>query len=249
MTHSPLQSRSETFVSRLLITLTAAYVFCLLLSPPGWLPGEPIWAIRPETIQEILDESINFFFVLPILNQLGIHLMEAPVVHPAMEAFFNLAEAWIFMFLPLLLLDPRGGGLPRVSIWGAAMFLTNVFLMPYMALRLGQQSEPQNKPPGKKPIWVNVFGWIGLGVGAIALYWFGWAFPEFGSFWDRAIYLGQQVAGSRVTLAFCVDLVLFGVFQSILMGAAIPTGSPLRWLRFIPFWGLALWLIFPAQPE
>ncbi|MEO1401662.1 MAG: hypothetical protein AAFV72_10505 [Cyanobacteria bacterium J06635_1] len=244
MVTSNFRSRPETLLSLLLGFLTVVYVVLLLLSPPDWLPGEPVWAIQPETMQEILDESINFFFVLPILNQLGIHLMEAPVVHPAMEAFFNLAEAWIFMFLPLLLLDPRGGKLPRVPMWGAAMFLTNVFLMPYMALRLGQVSEASQ---GEKGILAQVFGWIGLGVGAIALYWFCAALPEFGTVAERFAYLGQQVMTNRVTLAFCVDLFLFGIFQAVLMGAIIPQGHLLRWLRFMPFFGLATWLIYPNR--
>ena len=48
---------------------------------------------------------------------------------------------------------------------------------------------------------------------------------------------------NRVTIAFCVDVVLFYIFQILLMGSLEPAGSPKRGLRFVPFWGLAAWLI------
>ena len=41
----------------------AFYTFALILSPPDmYAPGEPIWMITPETVKEVTDESINFFF-------------------------------------------------------------------------------------------------------------------------------------------------------------------------------------------
>ena len=129
-------SQRERLISSILWILVVLYVAILLLSPPGQLlPGEPIWAVKPETISEIAKESLNFFFVLPVLSFLAAPFLNipAPIVHPASEAFFNFAEAWILMFLPLMLLDPKGQNLPRVALWSAAMFLTNVFLIPYMA--------------------------------------------------------------------------------------------------------------------
>jgi len=215
------------------------YVGLLLLSPPSWLPGEPVWAIQPETLQEILDESLNFFFVLPILNQLGLHLMAAPVVHPVSEAFFNFAEAWIFMFLPLILRDGKGRHLPQVAIWSLAMFLTNVFLMPYMALRRDSGSQAASVP-----VWIaKLFGLIGLVVGTIAVGWFVWARPAFGGLDARVPYFIQQVLSNRVTLAFCVDLALFWLFQAWLMGSVMAASARRRWLRWIPLWGLGFWLL------
>lgn len=224
----------------LLIVLTGIYLGLLLLSPSGWLPGDPVWAIQPDTLQEITDESINFFFVLPILNQLGFHAMQAPTVHPVMQAFFNFAEAWIFMFLPLLLLDPRGGRLPKVLIWSLAMFLTNVFLMPYMAARLLQAPENDKLNKG---ILAKLFGITGLWVGVVALLWACFVQPDVGGLSERWEYWAEQLIHGRVTLAFCVDLVLFYIFQIWLMGAIMETESRSRWLRFVPFWGLAMWLV------
>lgn len=225
----------------LLWAATGMYVGMLLLSPPSWLPGDPIWAIQTDTIQKILDESLNFFFILPLLNLVGIG-WPAPTVHSAALGFFNLAEAWIFMFLPLMMMDKWSQHLPRVMLWALAMFLTNVFLMPYMALRLNESGEKSNHLLEKGPL-ARLFGSLGLTVGTLAVIWFCFNRPELGGILSRFDYLGQMVITDRVTLAFMVDITLFWVFQSWLMGAIIPVGERLRPLRFVPFWGLAIWLL------
>lgn len=227
----------------LLWGVAAIYVYVLLISPPNQLiPGEPIWAIQPNTVQELLNESINFFFILPILNTLGIQFMQAPSVHPVSEALFNLAEAWMFMFLPLLLADPRGHNLPKPLIWGLSMFLTNTFLIPYMALRsMTSPLHAEEKLPNKA--LARSFGWIGLVVGTIALGWAVGGRPEFGGITERTRYMMQCLMTDRLTIAFCVDLVFFFVFQVVLLGAIEPHGSKKRWIRFVPFGGLVLWLI------
>ena len=47
--------------------MAIAYIYILLLSPPGQIVGgEPAWAIKPETLEEIWNESLNFFFILPL---------------------------------------------------------------------------------------------------------------------------------------------------------------------------------------
>ena len=59
------------------------------------MPGDPAWAIKPEDLQEVIGESINFFFILPILNMLGISgngILEAPIVNPVAESVFNINE-------------------------------------------------------------------------------------------------------------------------------------------------------------
>ncbi len=235
--------KSQPFLSVLLWGIAAAYIYILLLSPPGQIvPGEPVWAIKPETIQEIIGESLNFFLILPLLNLSGIHYLEAPIVHPSLEALFNFAEAWIFMFLPLLLADRRTSNLPKVPIWCMTMFLTNAILTPYMAVRYSLPV-PQEKDEVQKDWLGIIFGWIGLTVGTTALIWGVIGRPEFGDLAQRAQYFGAQLMTNRVMLAFCVDLVLFGIFQAVLLGAVIPEDKRMRWLRFVPFWGLAAWLI------
>ena len=228
--------------SILLWLFSAIYIYILLLSPSQQLlPGEPIWDIQPETFTEIINESINFFFILPFLNALGIHYMEAPVVHPSLEALFNFAEAWIFMFLPLLLADPRGRSMPKIIIWSLAMFLTNTFLAPYMAALT--MSSPDEENQIKKGLLARIFGWTGLIIGIIALIWTAIGRPEFGNLAERSQFFIQSFMSDRLTIAFCIDIILFGIFQAMLMGNIEPPGSGKRWLRFFPFWGLAIWLI------
>ena len=241
-TASELPTPLNRWLSLFLWALVVLYVTLLLLSPPEQpLPGEPIWAVKPDTLTEVVAESLNFFFVLPILSAV-IGPISAPIVHPAAEAFFNFAEAWIFMFLPLLLLDRCGQSLPRVALWSAAMFLTNVFLIPYMAQRLVQPAEDKVDSPEKG--WLaRGFGLVGLMVGTGAITWFTLARPEFGSVAARGQYFLHKLATDRVTIAFCVDLVLFWIFQIWLMGAVIKADAENRYLRFIPFWGLAIWLL------
>lgn len=235
-------SQSHSFLVVILWASTLSYVGLLLLSPPGWLPGEPVWAIQPDTIQEIFDESLNFFFILPLLNLVGISYLPAPTVNPAVQGFFNLAEAWIFMFLPLIQMDERGQDLPRNFLWGLSMFLTNVFLMPYMALRL-RCPKSNSKKLLHQGTLARLFGSIGLTVGNLAIIWFCLNRPELGGVISRFNYLGQQMVSNRVTLAFTVDMCLFWVFQIWLMGAVIPVDHRVRALRFVPFWGLAIWLL------
>lgn len=235
--------KMQLILSKVLWFLAGTYIYILLCSSPNFiLPGEPVWAIQPETIKEVISESINFFFVLPILNTLGISLMKSPVVHPAIEAQFNFAEAWIFMFLPLLLADKRVRDFPKFALWTVAMFLTNVFLLPYMAFRFKQPTLEKIEEP-QKGILDHIFGWTGLIVGIIAIVWLFIGRPEFGDFSQRIDYFITQLHSSRVVIAFAVDMVLFAIFQIVLMGAVIPPENPQRPLRFIPFFGLALWLI------
>ena len=232
--------KSRSFLSFIFWLIAITYIYILLLSPPGQLvPGEPAWAIRPETIQEILNESLNFFLVLPLLNLAGIHYIKAPTVHPIIEALFNFAEAWIFMFLPLLLADRNTAHLPKILIWSMAMFGTNAVLTPYMALRYSAPISPAKEETDKGGL-ARIFGWIGLSVGIIALIWGFVGRPELGDLAERMKYLGERVMTDRVTLAFCVDLVLFSVFQALLLRGV---NSRIGWLRFVPFWGLAVWLI------
>jgi hypothetical protein len=233
-------TKKQNFLALIFWLIAIAYIYILLLSPPGQIvPGEPFWAIQPQTIEEIKNESLNFFFVLPLLNLIGINYLPSLIVHPVIEALFNFAEAWIFMFLPLLLVDRRTDNFPKVFIWSIAMFATNAVLTPYMALRYST-SIPTEKEEIKKGWLARLFGWIGLIVGIIALVWFFIGRPEFGDLTERINYFQEQIISNRLTLAFCVDLVFFSIFQGLLLGAV---DHKIGWFRFVPFFGLAIWLI------
>ncbi|MEB3232919.1 MAG: nuclear transport factor 2 family protein, partial [Leptolyngbyaceae bacterium] len=60
-----LDPAPQPWGSLLLWAIAILYTYILLLSPPGqWLPGEPVWAIQPDTIREVMAESTNFWFIL-----------------------------------------------------------------------------------------------------------------------------------------------------------------------------------------
>ncbi|WP_144053679.1 hypothetical protein [Baaleninema simplex] len=113
--------------------------------------------------------------------------------------------------------------------------------MPYMARR--SLTVPDVSQRREKGLLARVFGWTGLVVGAIAVVWFFRGRPEFGGWAERLQFFVEKVTSDRVTVAFSTDLVLFGIFQAVLIGAVEPVGSAVRWLRFVPFWGLAIWLV------
>ncbi|MGA1625758.1 MAG: nuclear transport factor 2 family protein [Prochlorothrix sp.] len=258
--HSPFFP-PRTLISWFLWFVAASYIYLILLSPAGQpLPGDPVWAVQLSTLREVVKESTNFFFILPLLNALGWHGMETPLVHPVNQALFNLVEAWIFMLLPLFLLDRRSQGLPRVLLVSGALFLTNALLLPVLALRsnrstpsvLSPASEMANPVanvaansvmhPVRKGILSRVFGAIGLTVGTVSLGWFCLAHPEMGDFLERLRYFGFQFTHDRVFLAFSVDAVLLSLLQVFLLGE-VGAKTPQSRLRFIPFGGLALWLL------
>ncbi|MEM9543489.1 MAG: hypothetical protein AAGA60_28850 [Cyanobacteria bacterium P01_E01_bin.42] len=155
------------------------YIGLLLLSPSGWiLPGDPLWAIQPETVRELMNESVDFFFISSLFAAIASFDLPVPWVHPLSEALFNFTLVWMFAFLPLLLADRQGEGLPKRTIWIAAMFLTNVFLLPYMALR-SPNPESEN-PPFEKRRWRSL-AWIALIIGTVAMFWGVFANPEVGN--------------------------------------------------------------------
>jgi hypothetical protein len=61
------EGESESVVTQVALWILAAvYTSWLFLLP--YAPGDPVWAISRTTISEILNLSINFFFVLPLAN-------------------------------------------------------------------------------------------------------------------------------------------------------------------------------------
>ncbi len=67
------------------------------------------------------------------------------VEHPVYEAFFNTVNAWSLMFLPVILHDRRTQSLgerTQVAWWLGIFFVTNVFFVPYLAIRAAQPEPP-----------------------------------------------------------------------------------------------------------
>jgi hypothetical protein len=98
----------------------------------GWImlstaaPGNAVWQTSTESLRDVLNESINFFYVNVALNWAGITLIPSVASHPVSEALFNFVNSWSLMFWPLMLDDPNGNRVRnRFPLWVGTMFLTN----------------------------------------------------------------------------------------------------------------------------
>lgn len=228
------------------------YISYVMLSTTA--PGLPVWQTTPDTLQAVLNESYNFFYVNIGLAQLGLNPVPCIAEHPVSEALFNFVNAWSMMMWPVWLADPQGKGLDtnktKLPLWIGTLFLTNVFLPIYMALRLlPSESSYRNSDntavtpqlPGYSP----VFGGIAAVVGAVSIAWAVAARPEFGGIAERVQYFNDMAGSDRVFWAFCVDSVLYSVWQAWLLG---DTGAK-AWQRYVPFFGMAAWLLEGNRKE
>lgn len=224
---APLLRSGTALMASGFVAAAAIYWYVLLLSPAGqfqFLSGPPAWAIDEQTLRNVVDESLNFFYIWPGLDALGLSmpLMTRPEVEPLRLALFNFSEAFALMFLPLLMWD-RPSRKDVVTWWAPAMFLTNAILLPYFATRALDSETPRRLG---KPSWSPLFGATALGVAAIAV-WQSWA---------HFAGLPELLLGDRVAFAFAVDCALFSLLQVYVLDTAGP------W-RFVPFFGLAFWLM------
>ncbi|CAI5947161.1 unnamed protein product [Closterium sp. NIES-65] len=198
------------------------YMLWLFVLP--FAPGDPAWRISEGTVQEVRDLSLNFFYILPALNAAGIHVLEAPQLHPVAEALFNVVNAWSLLFGPLLLADPRrtrvGANLP--ALWLGQMFLTNVFLIPIMALRLRPPPPPHSATP-LRPAAIATFlssaplpiALVSSTVALASLFWAALARPNFAppDLTVRAAFLADYLGSNRLAYAFAWDVLLYSLFQ------------------------------------
>jgi|ERR1712003_8290 len=247
--------------------IAIGYVSWLILSPPNVLaPGEPIWAIKPDTLKEVMDESINFFYVDILLDYLGISPLPSPVCNPVSEAVFNFVNAWSFMFLPVLLADRKSDGINKWAFWSVQMFLTNAVLTPFLALRAsnsnptsteaeaeahdvpvtsaraGEREKEERGDQVVSPLLKQSFGIVGGLVGFTSFGWLLLARPEYGAIGlERMPALAHLVSQDRVSFAFGVDCLLYSLYQSYLL-SAVDAQDKSPW-KHVPFIGLVRWLL------
>ncbi|PKA47141.1 hypothetical protein AXF42_Ash017086 [Apostasia shenzhenica] len=239
----------------------AAYVLWLFLLP--YAPGDPAWAISSNTVNDLVVLSFNFFFILPTLNLVGIRVIEAPVLHPMAEGLFNFVIGWTFLFAPLLYTDRRRGRFKGSLdlLWGLQMFLTNTFLIPYMAIRLNSVSEEDSPPKQSQLGLLMTKGapFVGLAGGAVCLFsavWalFGRADGGFGNLVDRLQFLEGYIGSERLAYAFIWDILLYSIFQPWLIVDNIQSvkSSYKRLVHvssFLPVFGLVAHLLFSENDE
>ncbi|GLT76622.1 hypothetical protein SLA2020_482740 [Shorea laevis] len=235
-------------------TAEAVYILWLFLLP--YAPGDPVWAISSDTVNSLAGLSLNFFFILPMMNVVGIHLLEAPVLHPMSEGLFNFVIGWTLMFAPLLYTDCKRDRYKWSLdvLWGLQMFLTNTFLIPYMAIRLNEaDTDSPTKRSQLGTVMVNgapIVGLIGGAVCLISALWalFGRMDGDFGSIADRWQYLLSYLGSERLAYAFIWDICLYTVFQPWLIGDNLQSIQKskidiVNYLRFIPVVGLIAYLL------
>ena len=231
-----------------------AYMGVVLFSEGGMAPGTSALHTEPATIKEALDLSLNFWFVLPsILPSI------APVVDPSLEAMFNVLICWALCFWGFVS-DERefeypSGMLPYLT---GALFLTNVFYLPMLALRAPREgaslAEAQAVPlTSVQRLAENraVIAVVGIVVPLLAVLWGCEAradefMPGIGARWESLVAL---VMTDRLAFSFASDLLVFALFQ----GALVPADAARRNVdqssasalaaRFVPFFGLVSWLL------
>ncbi|PSC68605.1 polyketide cyclase [Micractinium conductrix] len=258
---NPAVLKTLPIASGLMWAFYAGYFLLVMLSTAA--PGLPAWQTPPETLQTVLNESYNYFYINIGLAQLGLNPVPCIAEHPVSEALFNFVNAWSLMFWPVMVADPLGRRVPnKFPIWVGTQFLTNVFLPIYLALRLrpdppaasaddassgsGSAAAPAQAPPTALPSYAPIFGGVALAVGAVSVWWALEARPEAGDLAARWAYFSGLLASSRVDWAFGVDASLYAVWQAWLLGAA--GAAPLY--RFVPFFGMAAWLLRGSeQPD
>jgi len=226
---------------------------------PGWPPTD-------SDLAPAIEDSVHFFYLSDILNSIEHQVGENQP--PALRlGLFNIAEAWIFAFLPVMQQDSKRLPGPVVfCTWLGALGLTNAFLAPYMACRellsfffFSQQAalkaQDQQGPgvpdrSGNNPdrqtrtITQRISSFSFAAVGSAVV---GYAMLQIASVltgdggsaeWDS---FKSLVVSDRTYLAFCVDLFLFSVFQAWLLKDSEGVAGK------IPLVGLLLCLIRPRR--
>eukprot|EP00798_Chlamydomonas_sp_ICE-L_P031732 gene31732-6931_t len=239
----------------------AGYMAYIMFSSTA--PGLPVFQTPPEVLSEILNESVNFFYVNVGLNALGITLIPSFAENPVSEAVFNSVNAWGMMFLPLILTDGKCKKVDnKIAWWTSIMFLTNVFFIPFLALRAAPEPASELLPTGsgvstalvpKPPVpvpaseplpdWAPAIGASGLAVGLISIAWALFARPEYGGLDARWDYFVDTFYSNRAFFAFIVDSSLYCVWQANFLSnrnARLP---------LLPFFGLAEFLINGPKEE
>ncbi|KAJ0447576.1 hypothetical protein HanRHA438_Chr17g0813481 [Helianthus annuus] len=252
---SELDDNTRRVLQFALWTAEGVYIIWLFLLP--YAPGDPVWAISSDTINSLIGLSLNFFFILPLMNSVGINLIDAPVLHPMSEGLFNFVIGWTFMFAPLLFTDrnrDRYKGSLDV-LWGFQMFLTNTFLIPYMAIRLNKP-DTENTPKKAsqlRSVMVNgapVVGVVGGAACLISILWalYGRADGNFGGVADRWEFLVSYLGSERLAYAFIWDICLYIVFQPWLIGENLQNVEKskvnlVKYVRFVPVLGLVAYIL------
>jgi len=210
------------------------------LPVPDFIPMTPGWPATDADLAPVLEDSYHFFYLSELL-----HNEDAPYVIPPRLAVFNGVEAWIFAMLPALWKDTERR-LPRPVLLASWLLLginlTNAFLAPYLTItELRSSLDPKRAAAAVTTsnsflsvAFPRVFGVIASAVVCYALYQSTAVATasDWTEFWEL-------VKVDRSYLAFCVDPVLFAMFQPLILARVKPK---LDAIDYVPFVGLVAWL-------
>lgn len=203
------------------------------LPVPDFIPMVPGWPPSPEDLQGPLDDAPHFFYLSELLDN-----PDAPFAPPARLALYNVAEAWIFAYLPALWKDPKR--LPRPALLGLwatlGIGLTNAFLAPYLLVTEIFSSDDTTVVTEKNQVFSFLFAGIASAVAGFAL--FETATVITPQDWSD-FFASCKV--DRTYFAFVVDICLFSLFQPYILRRA--NGGENQSTDFIPFVGLMAWLL------
>ena len=241
------------------IAAWVAYMYVVFFSD-GILPGANALALEERTWKEVVDLSLNFFLVSPLLN-----LPFSPVVHPMLEGVFNLLLSWAAMFAGFLGDDRRNKPnlIPMLPIVVGMQFLTSAFLLPYLATRSTETSDSVFQEDLGVVATVCESRALGASMGIVGSGAIVWAF--LGRTADFGVGLNERwttfidlLSIDRVGSSFIVDLVIFGLFQAWLVdddlrrrGMENEKNTPLALVaKYLPFFGMAAYLMLrPPIPS
>lgn len=220
---------------------------------PDFIPLVPGWPPSDADLAPALEDSAHFFYIKDLLDSafsssdVQGDTPPPPVVRLAL---FNVAEAWVFAFLPVLLADTKRLPLPVVLFtWTGALGLTNAFLAPYLSFREGFASFEGDETSVDKPTdkgGRNAIFSVGVGFIASTVAVYAAIACITGSSTSDWLDFAQLVTEDRTYLAFSIDLLLFSIFQPYMLNKlhiqnAEADARPPQ-IYNVPFVGLMAWL-------
>jgi len=264
-TRSTLNKLIDEPIRFIPLGIWATYMYVVFFS--DWFYGLPATALEQRTWEEVLDLSLNFFLVSPIL-----HLPFSPVVHPMLEGVFNLLLSWAALFAGFLSDDreKKPNLFPMLPMVAGMQFLTSAFLLPYLVTRTREMIGDEEEEGS--PVYVEDLSQVAqitesrllapflTTVGTGSILWGILARTDtFGDWNERLVSFGELLKIDRVGSSFLVDLVIFAMFQGWLVDddakrRGMDLTSPLvTGAKLIPFFGMAAYLTFrdslPSKDE
>lgn len=228
-----------------------AYMTHLFLLPPTG-PLTPLI-----TLKEAANLSLNFAYITPLIFP-----SLAPSLHPLLESTFHFVVAWALLLLSFISEDlstiPRKAP-PATPFLLATPFLTNIFYLLYLVLRVRPQQDLRAIPLSRRTTLQKLADGPFLSLTALVLVaasipWALFARPEFGSWAQRYESFLHLLGSDILAHSFAVDLLVFSIFQAWLVRDDAARREwqgeyrgVVRLATFLPFFGLVAYLFARAQ--